>query len=203
MFSPSARRLEMALTIFGITDLPDGISKTKYREKTVFKFPSAKKPSTLSRDKFQNSRRNHVLIHACGIPKGTCLFFNLGWARNQQSEFSSLKWIRLANNLVWIGVWIVHSCKWTRRFLFVILSWRASLPPPAMSFCGRLLGPLFGFGLGAICTNIFFDFSRKYEDKECESHAFFKSKKNHDYFFQILTLKRTTPVGSPHGPWDC
>ncbi|OQV15395.1 Solute carrier organic anion transporter family member 5A1 [Hypsibius exemplaris] len=29
----------------------------------------------------------------------------------------------------------------------------------ALSFCGRLFGPLFGFGLGAICTNIFFDFS--------------------------------------------
>ncbi|GAV05451.1 hypothetical protein RvY_15584 [Ramazzottius varieornatus] len=29
----------------------------------------------------------------------------------------------------------------------------------AFSFVGRLFGPLFGFGLGAICTNIFFDFS--------------------------------------------
>ncbi|XP_055338443.1 solute carrier organic anion transporter family member 3A1-like [Paramacrobiotus metropolitanus] len=29
----------------------------------------------------------------------------------------------------------------------------------AMSFIGRLFGPLFGFGLGAICSSIFFDFT--------------------------------------------
>ena len=35
--APSTRRLEMALTISGVTDSPNGILKTKYRRKTILK----------------------------------------------------------------------------------------------------------------------------------------------------------------------
>ena len=84
--------------------------ENEIQKKKSLKISSAKKTKTLGSDHFQNSRRSHVLIYACSIPKGTCLFFNLGWARNQQSKLSALKWSRLANNLAWTGVWIVHRC---------------------------------------------------------------------------------------------
>ena len=105
---PPPQRLKMALKIFGVTASSDGISETKYRRKNSFRISSAKN-QTLGSNHFQNSRQAHVLIHACGIEKETCMFSIWRWARNQQSELSALKWTRLANNLAWTGVCIVHS----------------------------------------------------------------------------------------------